>query len=687
MKIESYPERRFGERPPPPPFLPKSWKNPAPRLVAVLLFALGLCATLLAVAADGAAVEAEADFVERLYPFLEQAQCRLCHNDNGIATATRLQFPPAEAAPERILAFGHSLAGLISKENLEQSPLWLKPTARIAHTGGERIHPGSEAERLLRQWIDHLASLSPDEVAERSRGAEPGPATAAAARRLTHSQYNNSVRDLLRAETRRAESFPPEDFVDGFSNQLEGQSVSPLLAEAYSEAARKLARSAFLGGDSSGLVPCEPEGVGDAGCRAAFVQKFGRRAFRRPLAEPELAAYQELFAGEAERAGSFYAGAQAVVEAMLQSPNFLYYGHERSRSHQLASRLAYFLWNTTPHEELLEAADAGTLDDPAAAEAVVRRMLDDPRAHEAFDEFLAQWLRFDRLLKAVRDVKLYPEFSVELAGAMAEETRQLFRQLVWGNGDFREFFTAPYGYLNADLARLYEVEPPVEAFGRVELPPESGRAGVLGQASFLTVTSKPGESSPTERGLFLREHFLCQIVPPPPPGVNTTLPPVTDEKPATNREQLEMHLTNSACAGCHRLIDPIGFGFERYDAIGRSRDKQLVRIFPTADEQRTKRKTEPTEYRLPIDASGHIQGLTAAAFSTPREAGEILAAEPVCQRCVVKQLFRYAVGRKEAEADQAAIDEAYERFRDSRFHFRELIIAIATSEPFGAGGD
>jgi hypothetical protein len=215
----------------------------------------------------------------------------------------------------------------------------------------------------------------------------------------------------------------------------------------------------------------------------------------------------------------------------------------------------------------------------------------------------------------------------------------------------------------------------------------TGRAGFLGHASFLTLTSKPADTSPTERGLFIREHFLCQNVPPPPPGVDTTLPVLTDEKPMTTRERLDVHLSNPACAACHRLVDPVGFGLERNDAIGRYRDKETVTIHPTADEIKRRSKTKPTNYELQIVASGFVQGLSDAAFTSPRELGTLLAKEPACQRCIVKQLFRYATGRTETVQDQPILDAALGDFRASRFRFRELIIAIATSPSFLGGSE
>lgn len=622
-------------------------------------------------------------FVQEVYPVLERAQCRLCHDDNGIATATRVQFPPEDAGQERLLQFGYALRPVVDAANPGESLLLAKPTQKVPHTGGERIAPGSADAATLARWVEVLAGLSAEEagirIAQLGGGSE---SSSGSVRRLTHAQYNNTVRDLLGSETRPADDFPPEDYVDGFSNQISAQAASPILTEAYNGAARKLARAAFLAGDAHGLIPCEPSGPADPACRDQFLRQFGRRAFRRPLSEPELAGYGDLFSAAARQDRSFTAGAQVVIEAMLQSPNYLFYGHEASRAHRIASRLAYFLWNTTPDEALLDAADNGELGSSAALEKIARQMLNDPRARDSVDDFLAQWMRFDRLLLSVRDSHVYPEFSVELAASMAEETRTFFRDIVWGGKDFNTFFNADYSFVDQGLAKVYGIEPTAELFGRVQLPASAGRGGILGQASFLTVTSKPGESSPTERGKFIREQFLCQIMPPPPAGVSTQLPPVTDEAPLNNRQQLGVHLSNPSCANCHRLVDPIGFGFEQYDAIGQFRETQFVEIRPTVDEQRTKRKTKATEYQIPIDTTAYIQGIENSEFSTPREAGELLANDPVCRRCTVKQLFRYALGRHETEADQAAIDQAFQQFEGSQFDFRELIIAIAVSEPF-----
>lgn len=610
---------------------------------------------------------AQPDFRATLWPVLEKAQCRQCHNDNGVASTTKLQFPPEDAAPGEIHYFGRTLRRLVDASQPEQSLLLRKPTNRLSHAGGERIAPGSADEQALRNWVSYLATLPAD--AGLMRQSASGPSRPVL-RRLTHSQYNHTVRDLLGDETRPADQFPKEDFVHGFTNQAEGQSISPLLAEAYARSAERLAKNAFR--NPSRLVRC----TGSDACRGQFISDFGRRAFRRPLEAHEIAAYRKLFARET----GFHQGAQLVVEAMLQSPHFLF--HLEPGPWAVASRLSYFLWDTMPDEPLMAAAASGELDKPEGIERQARRMLADGRARASFDEFVAQWLRFDRLRGALRDRNRFPEYSAELAGAMIEETTRLFRSLVWDKRNFMEFYNASYTFVVPELARLYGLPAPQQPWEKVTLPKETGRAGILGQATFLTLTSKPADTSPTDRGLFVREHFLCQQVPPPPPGVNATLPVVTDEKPATTRERLSVHLSNQVCASCHSLVDPVGFGFERFDAIGKYRTEEFVLIAPTADEIKTRRKTKPTEYRLPIDARGYLRGLQKAEFSSPRELGEVLANEPGCQRCVVKQLFRWAVGRAEQTEDQPVIEKAFQRFRESGFQFQELIIALATSDTY-----
>ena len=622
-------------------------------------------------------------FAEKLYPVMLREQCNLCHNDNGVASDTELEFPSAQANPEQVAAFGLRLMELIDRGDPPESLLFRKPTNREEHTGGERIKQGSEEEQLLLSWINYLAGLSDDQIQQARRQialAEQHALEPLMVRRLTHSQYNHTVRDLLGDDSQPANRFPGEDFIRGFQNQAEAQGISPLQAEAYAQAAEWLAASAFRGGDSRGLIPCQPDSSAPTDCAVQFVRQFGRRAFRRPLTDSEERVYTSLFQREIAPA-DFFSGARIVVEAMLQSPHFLFRVQQGNKGpfqqYEVASRLSYFLWDTMPSAEMLDAAGRGAFSRPEQVEAAARGMLEDPRAQASLEEFLAQWMRFDRVLTATRDRRRYGAFDAEIAAAMVEETQALFNYLVWGDRNFMEFFTADYTFLSANLAPLYDLPPPPEEYAMVKYPATSGRSGVLGHGSFLVATSKPAETSPTERGLFIRNHFLGHEVPPPPPGVNAVLPEVTEDKPLTNRQRLQVHLNSEACSNCHRLIDPIGFGFEQYDAIGRFREKMSLQFGGNSYEGGNAPSID-----LDIDTSALVQGIEDSAFDTPQGLGRILAENEACQRCIVKQLFRYAFGRAETSSDQPVIDAILKKFRDSGFRFRELIVAVVTSELF-----
>lgn len=638
---------------------------------------------LLPVLASQAAPVEDGFFSEKVYPVLEKAECRACHQDNGVSSATRLQFPAADAGPEAVRAFGLRLARLVDRGDASRSPLLLKPTMRVAHAGGPRIAKGSPEEQVLRTWVEHLASLPEariDAAIEQLVAAGRPAKRGAALRRLTHSQYNNTVRDLLGDFTRPADQFPPEDFLHGFTNQAEGQSIPPLLAEAYTTAAEKLAANAFRFGDRNKLIPCKPTSGKDAACRDQFVRQFGLRAFRRPLTPPEMTAYAGLFAGKPD----FLGGAQVVVEAMLQSPSFLFHLEDgpgaQGRPYGIASRLSYFLWDTMPDAELFRAAAAGEWKTEASVRQTARRMLDTPQARRSFDNFLAQWMRFDRVQAAIRNPRRYPDFSNSLLPVMTEETRHLFQHLAWSDRNFMEFFNADYTFLSARLASHYGWPAPEREFAVYRYPPDALRAGVLGHASLLTMTGTQTDTSPTARGLFVREHFLCQAVPPPPPGVDTNLPDVS-LKPMTQKQRLEVHLRNPSCASCHALIDPIGFGFENYDNVGRYR-KQLVL---TVDRQRdavTNARIPPKEFSLDLDTAANIQGIPNSQFSNLKELGNILANDPTCQRCVMKQVFRYATGRHEAESERAQLDTLFAAFQKSGYQFRELVLSLVTSPLF-----
>jgi len=650
---------------------------------------LSLTVVGLVVAATGAGTRAQsappspAFFSDKVFPVLQEARCSGCHASDGVASATRLHFPDKGATPAQIQAFGLSLAPLVNRADASKSVLLAKPTNVIRHTGGERIHPGSEEEKILAQWVQFLASTPDDQLAAivKSLGdiGEDGPHELV--RRLTHAQYDNTVRDLLSDFSRPALRFPPEDYVDGFKNQLTAQGMPPLLVETYSTSAEKLATNAFRVGDINGLIPCKPSSAADDKCRDEFIRKFGLRAFRRPLHPDEVQRYAAVFTAQVARSRKFLEGARVVVEAMLQSPNFLFHVEAgpdgKSIDYDIASRLSYMLWNTMPDAELFAAAARGELRLPEGREAAARRMLADPKGRQALDEFFDEWLRFDRVINAVKG-RGFAEFTPELGVAMAEETKSLLHDLVWNDKNFMEALTAQYSFLTDDLAAVYGLPVPKGEFDRVQFPADVRRAGILGQGSFLASTAGPVSTSPTARGIFIRERLLCQHIPPPPPGVNTTLPDPKEGAVHTRRELMTEHVSNPTCASCHRLMDPIGFGLENFDAIGRWRDQATVQLPGAGGGGGRGGK----QVKLAINTQGEIAGLPNSTFSDAKQLGAILAESPVCQKCIVRQMFRYSYGRLENSADEPTIDQLFAKFKDSGFRFKTLMTALVQSPEF-----
>ncbi len=630
-------------------------------------------------------------FQSEVFPVFEAAKCGGCHSPSGVASATRLLFPEKDATPAQIQAFGLSLSGLLDRADPSRSLLLTKPTNVVRHTGGVRIKPGSPEEQIVAKWAASLAAASDTAVAAAIKtlhdsGGEAVPTQLV--RRLTHAQYDNTVRDLLGDYSRPAQRFPPEDYVDGFKNQLTAQDMPPLLVETYSTAAERLATNAFRVGDINGLIPCKPASAGDAKCRDAFVRTFGRRAFRRPLREDEVKRYTTAFAEQARVSRRFNEGARVVVEAMLQSPNFLFHVEAgpdgKSTDYDIASRLSYLLWNTMPDDELFAAAEKGELRTAAGLERAANRMLENGgRGRQALDQFFDEWLRFDRVINAVKARNRFPEFTPELAVAMAEETRTLLHHLVWNDRNFMEALTADYSFLTSELAALYAVPAPEGEFEMVRFPAGSKRAGLLGQGTFLASTAGPTDTSPTARGIFVRERLLCQHVPPPPPGVITTLPdPLADQPPKGRRQLLNEHVENPTCASCHRLMDPIGFGFEHFDAVGKWREQEMIQMPRRGGEGGGAGRGGPPPVPVEINAQGEIAGLPNSTFSGARELGAILAESPVCQECIVRQMFRYSYGRLETSADETTIDDLFSRFKGSGFRFKQLLIALVQSPEF-----
>jgi hypothetical protein len=361
---------------------------------------------------------------------------------------------------------------------------------------------------------------------------------------------------------------------------------------------------------------------------------------------------------------------QLVIEAMLQSPSFLYRvevataGADpvvRLDGWQLATRLSYFLWGTMPDGALFAAAAAGELDDDASVEAHARRMLDDPQAEETVQRFFAAYLELDRLEGLQKDPALFPGFEDGIAELFRRETEAFVREVVVdGDGSLVTLFTAPWSMMNAELAAWYGVSGPSgDAFERVELDPVH-HAGLFTQGSVTAPRARTYETSPVHRGMFIRGTVMCGIVPDVPEDLDITLPPPDPD--ATTRERFAQHRADPYCASCHSQLDPLGFAFEHFDAAGRFR---------------------ATENDIPIDASGALTASDAdGTFDNGRELAGMLVASPRTQSCFVERWFPQAYGRPPSTQDVCALDAVVARFRDNAFDVRELVVALVLSETF-----
>lgn len=501
----------------------------------------------------------------------------------------------------------------------------------------------------------------------------PGPAVLP---RLTERQYRNALRDVFGAGmplTQLEQDTNPYLFtsIGASTTQLSAYGV-----EQYDRSANAVARRVVASpGAYEALLGCatQPDQLADAACLRTLAARLGRRLFRRPLSEEELTRWTTL-ALETRLPERPYSGLESLISAMLQSPNFLYHVQlgepdsssdtTRYTSYEMADRLAALLWDTIPDEALLDAAERGELLDDRQLEAHARRMIDDERARDATLAFFSQYLDLKKLEDVWRDPQDYPAFSPELIEAMRVETLLLVDEVVFERDqDVRALFSTRRTHVNDALAALYGVEAPGAspyAFVPVELPAASKRsAGLLTLSAFLAMNAHPAETSPTLRGKYLRERIFCETVPPPPANASLELPQEEESGPRTLRERLEAHRSTPQCAGCHAFIDPPGYLFEQFDALGRYRERD--------------------QHDLVLDPSGSLDGTPMQDSS---ELGELLASNEKITACLVKQLYRHASGRLDTPGERAALEELELAFALSGYRFKELLVALVLSEGF-----
>lgn len=496
-------------------------------------------------------------------------------------------------------------------------------------------------------------------------------------RRVLSRQYVSSVRVLLGEAAAQAAAPPTDASLHGFDSIAAAElSLPPIAVAAYESSARAVADAAVADPAAlAAVLPCTPAGTADAACLRQFVTSFGRLAWRRPLEPAEIDRVTAIAQAAAQAYTDFNAGVAYAITALLQSPNFLYLVEvgapdpenpavRRLTPRELITRASFFLLDRTPDAALLDLADQGPLA-PDALRNLARQLVARPEARDAVARFYEEILRIRGIEDVSKSAELFPQWSPELAQAMKEETLRLLEDVIWTrDADVRELITADYTYVNQDLAALYGVAPPPgDDFVRVTLPPDQMRSGLLSTSAFLSRFAHPNQTSPTRRGLFVRTTLLCEEVQPPPPGVSTTLPGPTSNM--TLKEQLQQHMKDPTCNGCHSFIDPIGFALENYDATG---------AFRTKDNGET---IDPT-------AEG-VVGL--GSFASARELGELLKDDPRVSLCVVKNLLRSSLGHLETPGEEPAIEAVHEAFGASGYRMQDLLVELVASPAFQLVGE
>jgi hypothetical protein len=486
---------------------------------------------------------------------------------------------------------------------------------------------------------------------------QPGPRLL---RLLTRREYSNTVRDLLFLDPPDVSSLPLEARVRGFDNNARSQAVTSRHVDAYVALASKLAQDAVQNHKGQ-LLPCDQN---QSSCARTFVERFGLRAFRRPLTTQELDRYAALFASDLTQ-NNFDEGMRLSISALLVSPNFLYRsevgepdgsGNFKLTPYEVASALSYLYWGSMPDQTLFDAAKAAALESDDQLLQQARRLLDQQHGKEQLGEFSQQWLRSEAVLSANKDKAVYPNFSDSLRQAMVQEQQRFFSKVVLEDrGKFEDLFTPSYVMVNAELANFYGLKPPSNDYQQVDAG-DSGRGGVLGLGAVLASHAHQNESSPIKRGLFVRDRLLCQVLPDPPKNLDTT-PPGLDPK-LTTRERFARHTADPVCHNCHQFIDGVGFGLEGFDGVG---------------QQRTQ------ENGLSIDVSGELKGReslsddTVQKFSGPRELAALLRDSTTAKACLALQYFRFGRGYEERDSDACSLASLRERFEKNGLTLRDLL--------------
>ncbi|MBT6461148.1 MAG: DUF1592 domain-containing protein [Opitutae bacterium] len=564
---------------------------------------------------------------------------------------------------------GVNLQSALKNPNGESATLnWKKAVANV------KVHdmppedtskiPSEEDRRQFIESVSEIKYLAP---------RDPGPFVL---RRLTKTEYANTLAVLYGVDRSIADGLPDEIVGEGFLN-----TISPLQSELFLGIANQVIEEVITPEGQTptavqkrlfGALP--PKGA-DLRKEARKVARFlAREAYRRPASKSELDVLVDIYDLGRNNDLDYTGALSLMLKAVLVSPQFLFitpasdpkFSKERIvflDDYQLAARLSYLLWSAPPDGELAALADKGELHKKVVLQAQAERLLKDKRARALFDGFGAQWLRINELKSQVFDPKTFPQMTPLLRTAMSEEVRLFFESIVRENLSVARFVDSDYTFLNEPLAKIYGVTQPVPGpkMRRVKLE-NPDRGGILGMPATLAATSLPNRTSPVRRGVWVLEQVLGERVPSPPPDI-----PELEEQEhkeiegLTLRQRTELHQSEETCRNCHKVLDPIGFGLENFDAIGRWRDKN--------------------DEGLTIDSAGKLpNGLN---FSSPAELKNLLAKrERDLARNLTERLVAYALGRPLGGYDGIVIDRILANVAKEGFRTRSIISEVITSYLF-----
>ncbi len=591
--------------------------------------------------------DARKTFKEKVEPFVNK-YCVRCHGPRpkgGINLQSALKSP------------GSAASFLHWKKAVANVKVHDMPPASVSSI------PTDEERRQFIQWIGKLKYLAPP---------DPGLFVI---RRLTKVEYANTLHALYGVDRSIADSLPEEVVGAGFLN-----SISPLQSELFLEIANKVIAQ-VVAPEGKEPTAVQKRHFGKAPPPSADLRNEARRvalslareAYRRPPTEKELDVLVGVFDLARENKLSYTASLRLMWKAILVSPQFLFITPAEAvdsknpivplDDYQLASRLSYMLWSAPPDAELSALADKGELHKHEVLRAQVTRMLNHDRARALFDGFGAQWLGVGGLDRQVFDPDLFPQMTPTLRKAMLDEARLFFESIVRENQSVARFVDSDYTFLNEPLANLYGLDRTVKGLEmrRVKLS-DPNRGGLLGMPAMLATTSFPNRTSPVRRGVWVLEQILGERIPPPPPDV----PELADQdakkvKGLTLRQRTELHRTDPTCANCHKVLDPIGFGLENFDAIGRWRVKDDVGIA--------------------IDSVGKLPD--GNDFSTPADLKRLLAKrEAELARNLTERLMAYSLGRQLEGYDEIVVDQLMVKIAKDNYRVRTIMTEVITSYLF-----